>query len=201
MSNSAFTPEQRLHFAKERRATSPEFLKPFIHPTVFPDGIPDHVTIGENPYLGKNVSIGGPGFGFAWDPDNNELIHIAQEGGVIIGDNVMLLEMTNVHRATMKGTNTVIGNGSKLDTLIHIGHNTKIGENCIIASGVTVAGSCVLGDRVIVWSRACIGDHVNIADGVIVGAGAFVLKDITDPFTVWWGNPARKLRKRGADEF
>ena len=201
MPDKVFTNEDRLKFAYARKQGHPEQFGPYIHPTVFPDGIPEHVQIGKRPFLGKNVCIGGTGFSFAWDPEKESLVPVAHEGGVIIGDDVTILENSNIHRATMQGTNTVIGDGTKIDTLIHIAHNTRIGKNVIITSGATVAGSCNIHDRVIIWSRAAIGDHVEIAEGVVIGAGAVVIYDILEPWTVWVGNPARKIRDRRKDEY
>ena len=91
---------------------------------------------------------------------------------------------------------SIIGKGTKIDNMVHTGHNTQIGKYCLIAVGTTIGGSCTIGDFCDIGMNVCIKQHVTITHHVTLGMGAVVTKDITEPFTTWIGNPARKLVKK-----
>ena len=92
---------------------------------------------------------------------------------------------------------TRIGRGTKIDNLVHVGHNVQIGEDVVIAAQTGLSGSAVLEDGVIVGGQVGIADHVRIESGAILGAqsGVPTKKVIRGKGIVFWGTPARPIRK------
>jgi len=133
--------------------------------------IGSNVTIS-NAYIGDEVlilpgaQIGQPGFGFASGPQGH--VKIPQIGRVIVQDRVEIGACTTIDRGALG--DTVIGEGSKLDNLIQIGHNTHLGRHDIIVGQAGIAGSCEFGDFVVIGPQVGIADHVKIGDGARVAA-------------------------------
>src|SRR5574344_2668249 len=164
----------------------------FFHPSC---NIGARVKVGSNVILHHGVSLGADGFSFVTEnPDNIEKARqdgeITQEdtdhkvfkipsiGSVIIEDNVEIGANSTIDRATIE--DTIIGEDTKIDDLVMIGHNCKIGKGCMIVSQVGIAGSCEIGDRVVVAGQAGIADHINIGNDSIVAAKAGVSKSFPD---------------------
>jgi len=147
--------------------------------------------IGMYCILHPNVSIGADGFGFRPSPDGRGLIKIPHIGNVVIGNGVEIGANSCVDRG--KFSSTVIGDGSKIDNLVQIGHNSKMGRCCIMAGSSGLAGSVTLGDGVIVGGGACISDHVTLGNGVLVGGQSGVINDFGDGKKVL-GYPAIEAR-------
>lgn len=133
--------------------------------------------LGENVILHSGVVIGADGFGFA--PDNGQWIKIPQIGRVVIGNDVEIGASTTVDRGALD--DTIIGDGTKLDNQIQIGHNCVIGKYCVVAACAAIAGSVTLMDKVIIGGAAMIAGHVTIASGAVVSGGSLVMKNITKP--------------------
>ena len=89
-------------------------------------------------------------------------------------------------------SNTVIGNGTKLDNLVHMAHNVTVGENCLLCGQVGIAGSVVIGDRVVLAGQCGVADHVNVGSDVIA-AGKSGISSNVPPKRVIMGNPAVKM--------
>jgi UDP-3-O-[3-hydroxymyristoyl] glucosamine N-acyltransferase len=141
--------------------------------------IGERVRIGHRVILHNNASIGADGFSFAIpDPGGRPpageppISRIASLGTVVLGDDVEVGANTCIDRGTIEAT--TVGNGTKIDNLVMIGHNNKIGENCLIAGRVGISGSCRIGDRVILAGGVGIADHVVIGDGAVILAGSQV---------------------------
>jgi UDP-3-O-[3-hydroxymyristoyl] glucosamine N-acyltransferase len=117
--------------------------------------------IGDGVLLLPGVRIGAPGFGFASDKRGHT--HIPQLGRVILQDRVEIGANSAVDRGALG--DTVIGEGTKIDNLVQIGHNAVIGRHCILAGKAGVAGSARLGDFVLVGGFSGIGDHAVVGDG------------------------------------
>jgi UDP-3-O-[3-hydroxymyristoyl] glucosamine N-acyltransferase len=149
------------------------------------------VRIGKRVILHSGAVIGADGFGYMFIDDQHR--KIPQIGGVIIGDDVEIGCNTTVDRA--KTGMTVVGNGTKIDNLVQVGHNCKIGPNCILIAQTGLAGSVQLGQGVILGGQTGLKDHVRIGDGAIVMAQAGVFGDIP-PQAVVSGYPARPHRQR-----
>jgi len=130
--------------------------------------------VGDEVLIQSGAIIGGSGFGFTSGADGHE--KTPQLGRVIIQDRVEVGGNTTIDRGAI--SDTVIGEGSKIDNLVQIGHNTVIGRHCVLAGQVGVSGSVVLGDFVILGGKVGIADHVRIGDRVRVAALSGIAADL-----------------------
>ncbi|HPO93859.1 MAG TPA: UDP-3-O-(3-hydroxymyristoyl)glucosamine N-acyltransferase [Phycisphaerales bacterium] len=126
----------------------------------------DRCTIGAQSILHANVTIGADGFGYRPDPAGRGLIKIPHIGTVQIGNAVEVGANSCIDRGKFGAT--VIGDGTKIDNLVQIGHNVRIGRACVICGVTGIGGSTVIGDGCI------IAGHVGIADGIHIGARATI---------------------------
>lgn len=143
--------------------------------------------IGENCTIHSGVIIGGDGFGFTPNSENN-YNKVPQIGNVVIGNHVEIGSNTTIDRATLGST--VIRNGVKLDNLIQIAHNVEIGENTVIAAQTGIAGSTKIGKNCLIGGQVGIVGHLSIADGTKIAAQSGVSHDIKEEGTVVQGSPA-----------
>ncbi|PCH95768.1 MAG: UDP-3-O-(3-hydroxymyristoyl)glucosamine N-acyltransferase [Rhodobacteraceae bacterium] len=111
-------------------------------------------------------------------------------GSVVIGDRVEMGASCAIDRGTV--SNTVIGNGTKLDNLVHMAHNVRVGENCLLCGQVGIAGSVTIGDRCVLAGQVGVADHVTIGSDVIA-AGKSGISSNVPPKRVIMGNPAVKM--------
>ena len=138
--------------------------------------IRERCRIGNGCILHPNVTIGSDGFGYRPSPDGKGLVKIPHIGSVTIGDGVELGAGTCVDRGKFGATS--IGDGSKLDNLVHIAHNCKLGRSVVMAGQCGLAGSVTLGDGVIMGGQVAIKDHVVVGDSVKIGGKAGVINDV-----------------------
>lgn len=143
--------------------------------------------IGNNCTLHSGVIIGGDGFGFAPNAENNYQ-KVPQIGNVIIEDHVEVGSNTTIDRATLGST--IIRKGVKLDNLIQVAHNVEIGENTVIAAQTGIAGSTKIGRDCMIGGQVGIVGHITIADGTKIAAQSGVGHSIKDPNTIVQGSPA-----------
>lgn len=120
-----------------------------------------HALIGDGVTIFPGTQIGQPGFGFASNSSGHS--RIPQIGRVIIQDKVEIGAATAIDRGALG--DTVIGEDTKIDNLVHIGHNTRIGRHCIILAQVGISGSCNIGDFVVLGGQVGLTDHVTIGNG------------------------------------
>lgn len=153
--------------------------------------IRERCVIGSHCIFHTNVSIGADGFGYRPSDDGRQLIKIPQIGNVIIGHYVEIGANSCVDRA--KFSSTIIGDGTKIDNLVQIAHNSIMGRSCIMAGQSGLAGSVTLGDGVIVGGSASIKDHTTVHSGATVGGGSGVMNDVAAGKTVL-GYPAQDAR-------
>jgi UDP-3-O-[3-hydroxymyristoyl] glucosamine N-acyltransferase len=150
-----------------------------------------HVTVREDCIIGARcilhpgVVVGSDGFGFAFD--DGRYHKVPQVGNVVIGDDVEIGANTTIDRATTHSTR--IGDGTKIDNLVQIGHNVVIGRHCIVVAQVGISGSTELEDYVTVGGQAGIIGHIKVGKGAMVGAQSGVTKAVP-PATVVTGYPA-----------
>lgn len=130
--------------------------------------------VGNGVIIHNGARIGQDGFGYA--PGPRGMIKIVQIGRVIIQDHVEIGANTTIDRGAMD--DTVIGEGTKIDNQVQIGHNCRIGRHCAIVSQVGIAGSTVLGDGVQIGGQAGLNGHIKIGDGVQIAAKSGVIGDI-----------------------
>jgi UDP-3-O-[3-hydroxymyristoyl] glucosamine N-acyltransferase len=161
--------------------------------------IGDRVVIGDRVLIKYNATIGSDGFSFAPElgprlpyPADLMLKRVHSLGNVIIGDDVEIGAGTSIDRATLEATR--IGNGTKIDNQVHIGHNVTIGEKCIICGKVGISGSVTIGDRVRIGGGAGIADHLTIGTAAIVGAGSGVGTNVPEGVFVF-GYPAMRHQR------
>ena len=168
------------------------------------------VRLGDRVILQPNVVIGGDGFSFVTaEPSNVEIARetlgdaalqaptdptwhrIHSLGGVVIGDDVEIGAGSTVDAGTIRATR--VGQGTKVDNLVQIGHNVIVGAHCLLCAQAGVAGSTVIGDRVVVGGKAGIADNLKIGDDVVLGGGSVVLSHVPAG-RVMMGYPATKMQ-------
>jgi UDP-3-O-[3-hydroxymyristoyl] glucosamine N-acyltransferase len=145
--------------------------------------------IGNNVIIHNGARIGQDGFGYA--PGPRGMLKIVQIGRVIIQDHVEIGANTTIDRGTMD--DTVIGEGTKIDNQVQIGHNVRIGRHCGIVSQVGIAGSARIGDGVMIGGAVGVNGHITIGDGAQIAAMSGVASDIP-PGERYGGIPARPMK-------
>jgi UDP-3-O-[3-hydroxymyristoyl] glucosamine N-acyltransferase len=142
--------------------------------------------IGARTIVHSGARIGCDGFGYVFrDGVHQKIQHV---GRCILGDDVEIGANTTVDRGSID--DTVVGNGTKIDNLVHIAHNVRIGEKCLLMAQVGVAGSVTIGDGAILAGQAGIAGHVSIGAGARIAAQAGVFGDVPAGES-WSGYPAR----------
>lgn len=145
------------------------------------------VHIGEGCMIGEGAVIGGLGFGFAFDKARPP-IRIPQLGGVRIGDRVEVGHLSCVDSGTIEPA--VVEDDVKISSHVHIAHNCEIGAGSILVAAVSVSGSTRVGERCWLAPGALVRNKLTLGEGVTVGMGAVVVKDVAARQTVT-GVPAR----------
>lgn len=167
------------------------------------------VVIGNRVIIQPGAVVGGDGFSFVTPEKSHvetareslgtaELPHASDQswtrihslGGVRIGDDVEIGANTAIDRGTI--ADTVIGDGTKIDNLVHVGHNCRIGRDCLLCGQVGFAGSAVVGDRVVLGGQCGVSDNIEIGSDV-VAAGATKIYSNVPPGRMIMGSPAVKL--------
>ncbi|HKK37848.1 MAG TPA: UDP-3-O-(3-hydroxymyristoyl)glucosamine N-acyltransferase [Cryomorphaceae bacterium] len=143
--------------------------------------------IGAHCVIHSGVIIGGDGFGFAPNSENNYQ-KVAQIGNVIIEDHVEIGAGTTIDRATLG--HTIIRKGAKIDNLIQIAHNVEIGENTVIAAQTGIAGSTKIGKNCMIGGQVGMVGHITIADGVKIAAQSGIGHSIKEEGKIVQGSPA-----------
>ena len=155
-----------------------------------------HAVVREGCVLGDHVTlengaiVGADGFGFSKN-EKGEWVKIPQSGPVRLGDRVDVQANACVDRATV-GT-TRIGNGTKIDNMVQVGHGSSVGENTLLCAQVGLAGSSVIGNNAILAGQAGVAGHCSLGDGVILTAQSGVSHDVP-PGKMISGSPAFENR-------
>ena len=159
-----------------------------VHPrvTIYHD-----CTIGDRVVIFSGTVIGSDGFGFV--TEENTHYKIPQIGKVIIGSDVEIGANCTIDRATIG--ETIIGDMTKLDNLIHIAHNVKIGVGCLLAAGVGISGSVTIEDYCILAGQSGVVPHVSIGTKSIIAVQSGVTKSLKGG-EIYSGMPARKIREQ-----
>ncbi len=158
-----------------------------LHPRVM---VYHHCTVGKACIVHSGVVIGSDGYGFV--RTGQGIDKIPQAGKVIIGDEVEIGANCTIDRGTLGSTE--IGQGTKLDNLVQVGHNVKIGKYCFVVAQVGIAGSTTIGAGVTLAGQVGVAGHLNIGDKAIVAAGSGVTRDVPPGEVVFW-YPAREQKQ------
>jgi UDP-3-O-[3-hydroxymyristoyl] glucosamine N-acyltransferase len=151
--------------------------------------------LGDRVVVQAGTVLGSTGFGYARSSETGEYLLFPQQGRLVVEDDVEIGANTTIDRGALGETR--IGRGTKIDNLVHIGHNCVIGKNVVIAAQTGISGSSVVEDGAILGGQVGIGEHATVGAGVILGGGAGVLsgKKMRGPGEVFWGRPARPLKE------
>ena len=157
-----------------------------LHPNVV---LYDGVSIGNHVILHAGVCLGADGFGYV----RHDLGYqkFPQIGTVVIEDDVEIGAHTCVDRAALGRTR--IGRGTKLDNMVHVGHNCDIGERVVIAAQTGISGSVVIEDDAVIGGQVGFGDHTRVLKGAVIGSKAGILPGKIVRAGVWWGIPVQPL--------
>jgi UDP-3-O-[3-hydroxymyristoyl] glucosamine N-acyltransferase len=152
-------------------------------------------TLGNRVIIHAGVVLGSDGFGFVRDPKTGKYEKFPQIGRLIIEDDVEIGANSTVDRGALDVTR--IRRGTKIDNLVHVGHNVQIGEDVVIAAQTGLSGSAIVGRNVIIGGQVGVADHVRIEEGAILGAQSGIpsKKVIRGRGVVFWGTPARPIRQ------
>lgn len=148
------------------------------------------VVLGEGCVIHSGARIGKQGFGFVWLDGGHQ--RVPQVGGCVLGDRVEVGCNTTIDRGSIG--DTAIGEGTKIDNLVQLGHNDRIGRHVILVSQVGISGSTRVGDGAVLGGQAGVGGHLEIGAGARIGAQAGVISDVPAQET-YSGYPARPHRE------
>jgi UDP-3-O-[3-hydroxymyristoyl] glucosamine N-acyltransferase len=162
----------------------------YPHVTIYPG-----TTIGDRVIVHAGAVLGSDGFGYVRDPKSGQYEKFPQVGRLVIEDDVEIGANTTIDRGALDETR--IRRGSKIDNLVHIGHNCQIGENVVIAAQTGLSGSIVIENGVVLGGQVGIGEHARIEEGVMLGGQGGVLpnKVLRGKGVAFWGTPAQPLRE------
>jgi UDP-3-O-[3-hydroxymyristoyl] glucosamine N-acyltransferase len=154
-------------------------------------------TLGDRVVVHAGAVLGADGFGYVRDAATGAYTQFPQQGTLVIEDDVEIGANSTIDRGALAETR--VRRGTKIDNLVHIGHNCDIGEDVILVMGTGISGSSTVGKGAVLAGQVGIGDHAHVGPGVVLGGQAGVLsgKTVTNeglrPGTVLWGTPARPL--------
>lgn len=152
-------------------------------------------TLGNRVVIHAGCVLGSDGFGYVRDTGSGAYTQFPQQGKLVVEDDVEIGANTTIDRGALDETR--IERGTKLDNLVHIGHNVQIGRNVVIAAQTGISGSSSVGYGAVLGGQVGIGDHAHVGPGVILGGGTGVLnkKILRGVGMVFWGRPAQPLRE------
>jgi UDP-3-O-[3-hydroxymyristoyl] glucosamine N-acyltransferase len=151
--------------------------------------------LGNRVIVHAGVVLGSDGFGYVRDPKSSRHEKFPQIGTLEIEDDVEIGANTTIDRGALETTR--IGRGTKIDNLVHIGHNCQFGEDVIIAAQAGFSGSITIENQVVIGGQVGVGEHARIQEGVLLGGQAGVLpkKILRGKGIAFWGTPAKPLRE------
>lgn len=152
-------------------------------------------TLGDRVIVHAGAVLGSDGFGYVRDAKSGGYEKFPQVGKLVIEDDVEIGANTTIDRGALDETR--IGRGTKIDNLVHIGHNCRLGENVVIAAQTGLSGSIVIENDVVLGGQVGIGEHARIEEGVMLGGQGGVLpnKVLRGKGVAFWGTPAQPVRQ------
>lgn len=171
-----------------------------VHCHIYPRAvIYPGTTIGNQVVVHAGAVLGGDGFGYVRDPASGAYTQFPQQGVLVIEDDVEIGANSTIDRGALEETR--IRRGTKIDNLVHVGHNCDIGEDVILVALTGISGSSSIGKGAVLAGQVGIGDHVRVGPGVVLGGqsgvfnGKTILNEGQKPGAVLFGTPARPLRQ------
>jgi UDP-3-O-[3-hydroxymyristoyl] glucosamine N-acyltransferase len=158
-----------------------------IYPNV---SIYDDVTIGDRVIVHANTALGVDGYGFATEAGVHN--KIPQIGGLIIEDDVEIGANCSIERGALESTQ--IGQGTKIDNSVVLGHGSKVGAHCLLVAQVGIAGSVTIGHHVVLGGQTGVAGHLTIGDGAMIGAKSGITNDV-EPKQILLGAPVMEARR------
>lgn len=155
-----------------------------------PNASVTHALIGNRAVIHAGVAIGQDGFGFAMGREGH--LKVPQIGRVIVQDEVEIGANSTVDRGALR--DTIIGEGTKIDNLVQIGHNVIVGRHCVIVSQTGISGSSELGDFVALGGQVGLVGHIKIGAGAQIAASSNV-RGAVPAGARWGGTPAKPVRQ------
>jgi UDP-3-O-[3-hydroxymyristoyl] glucosamine N-acyltransferase len=149
-----------------------------------------HALIGDRCTIHAGTRIGQDGFSYISGPAGH--FKIPQLGRVIVQDDVEIGANVTIDRGAL--ADTVLGEGTKIDNMVHIGHNNRVGRRCIIVAQVGISGSCEIGDFAVLGGQAGVADHLKIGAGTFVAAKSGVTRSL-EAGKVYAGYPAHPIEQ------
>ncbi len=149
-----------------------------------------HTLVGDRVIIHAGARIGQDGFGFAMSGKGH--LKVPQVGRVILQDDVDIGANTSIDRGALK--DTIIGEGTKIDNMVQIGHNVVIGRHCVIVGQVGIAGSAEVGDFVVMGGQSGLIGHIKVGNGAQI-AGDCHPKDDVPPGAIMAGTPGRPFKQ------
>ena len=158
--------------------------------TIYPE-----TTLGNRVIVHAGAVLGSDGFGYVRDVESGHYEKFPQIGRLVVEDDVEIGANTTIDRGAL--VETRIGRGTKIDNLVHIGHNCRIGENVVIAAQSGFSGGVVVENDVVLGGQVGIAEHARIEEGVMLGGQSGVLpnKILRGKGVAFWGTPARPLQQ------
>jgi UDP-3-O-[3-hydroxymyristoyl] glucosamine N-acyltransferase len=152
-------------------------------------------TLGDRVIVHAGAVLGSDGFGYVRDAKSGRYEKFPQVGRLVIEDDVEIGANTTIDRGALDETR--IGRGTKIDNLVHIGHNCRLGQNVVIAAQTGLSGSIVIENDVVLGGQVGIGEHARIEEGVMLGGQGGVLpnKVLRGKGVAFWGTPAQPVRE------
>jgi UDP-3-O-[3-hydroxymyristoyl] glucosamine N-acyltransferase len=152
-------------------------------------------TLGDRVIVHAGAVLGSDGFGYVRDTKSGRYEKFPQVGKLVIEDDVEIGANTTIDRGALDETR--IGRGTKIDNLVHIGHNCSLGQNVVIAAQTGLSGSIVIENDVVLGGQVGIGEHARIEEGVMLGGQGGVLpnKVLRGKGVAFWGTPAQPVRE------
>ena len=152
-------------------------------------------TLGDRVIVHAGAVLGSDGFGYVRDRKTGRYEKFPQVGRLVIDDDVEIGANTTIDRGALDETR--IGRGTKIDNLVHVGHNCQIGEDVVIAAQTGLSGSIVIENGVVLGGQVGIGEHARIEEGVMLGGqgGDLPHKVLRGKGVAFWGTPAQPVRE------
>ena len=158
--------------------------------TLYPNStIREDCVLGDRVILQSGAVIGGDGFGYI--TQNGKHSKVLQTGNVVLEDDVEIGNNTCIDRATVDST--IVGKGTKIDNLVHLGHNDVLGENCLVVAHVGISGSVTVGNNVTFAGQVGTVGHITIGNNCVFGGKTGITNNVPDN-SVMGGFPAMPMK-------